>query len=170
METFTDLESIKERIEELQNEIADKTATIEGLENVGSELCVKDSEDESHNCPPDCTCCAEDAAQEIESERDELESEQDLLEAFVSETENYFEPLVDHVLSENNGNFKKTLDWLQSNDTSIYSDWDEYVDQYIDGLDCDEFLKPYIDKEQIAQDLSVSETFLEIGGCLIILW
>jgi hypothetical protein len=172
MQKYTDLESIRDRIEELQNEIADKTQAAEGIRELGQELCSTDNSDPELDCPSDCTVCAESAAEDIESERDELESEQDQLQAFVSETEIYFEPMVDHLLSENNGNFGEVTAWLGRNDFSVYDDWETYARDFIENnySELPAFIAHNLDFDGIANELSMGETWEEIGGCVVIFY
>lgn len=172
MQKYTDLDSIRDRIEELQNEINEKTQAAEGARDSGQEFCETDSEDGSDNCSLDCTDCAEAYATDIESEREDLESEQTELQTFVSDTKNYFKPVVDHLLSENNGDFSVVTNWLETNDFAVYEDWESYARSYVENNfdSLEPIIANNIDYEAIASELSTCETWEEIAGYVIIFY
>lgn len=172
MEVYTDLESIRERIEELQNEIADKTQTADAIRESNQDFCQTDYEDSSENCAPDCTDCAEALACDMESERDDLESEQEILQDFVSETEHIFGPLVDHLLSEYKGKLSAVTDWLGQNDYTVHDDWESYGRDFVENNynEIPSFIANHIDYSTLGNDLSMDVSWEEIGGCVVIFY
>lgn len=113
---------------------------------------------------------------DIDSELLELEEKQgelaDLIESLESD-----ENLAHHVLNQDTRDAWHTRlelaqKLIRDSDYSVFEGWDAYVDSYIEGCDLDlpAIILNNIDKEAIANELSMHEQWDEIGGMIYIFY